>query len=448
MRRSVHLAGCALIAAVALVFVVSPALATPSSATQPNDWFGPVGLAVNRIFDVANGDVTYFSKLSAPASLVSSTIFGLDMTLPLAEKTGAFGAATLFGEAAASERTNDLQNLMAASRDVQAVGINFKLLAGDQSVAFQSVGPNFGSNAPFPYSGQSPALFAFYNFAQLSAPIGTDNGLSANRQANNAAIAAGFNAPLSANGLSPLGSSAFPLFNTFKAQGPSWYSTYSPAMRGSSLQLSFPIRVAKIPAKIRVGEQALTEVQSSSLATQIFGPAFASSAAGKYNALSGGVTLALPLFDRRATVSLDGLYETLRRNDKTPFLYTANPGQSPNNPFAGSALDAVPTAVFYYPNYADLRRYLGTASVAVPVSSSLTVKGSFSEQRYGGEALDTLTQSLSKRKTAYGGGVAYNIPNTNSSVNLFFNRYVFSDDALPTYNWTENRQNIYFSVKF
>ena len=61
--------------------------------------------------------------------------------------------------------------------------------------------------------------------------------------------------------------------------------------------------------------------------------------------------------------------------------------------------------------------------------------------------LDTLTQSLTRRKTAFGGGVGYNFPKTNSSIDLYFNKNVYSSDNVPT-TFTENRQNLYFSVKF
>ena len=37
---------------------------------------------------------------------------------------------------------------------------------------------------------------------------------------------------------------------------------------------------------------------------------------------------------------------------------------------------------------------------------------------------------------------------TNSSINFFFTNYQWKDNQLPTYNWTQNRQNIYFTVKF
>jgi len=95
-----------------------------------------------------------------------------------------------------------------------------------------------------------------------------------------------------------------------------------------------------------------------------------------------------------------------------------------------------------------LQNYAGAASVALPVTSRLTVKGSFSEQVSGNVALDALTQTLTQHQTGYSGGVAYNFPKTNSSIGFFSNRSVLTDDNLPNYNLTQSSQNLYFSVKF
>jgi hypothetical protein len=111
-----------------------------------------------------------------------------------------------------------------------------------------------------------------------------------------------------------------------------------------------------------------------------------------------------------------------------------------------SLVAAGPGPVIYSPA-TDVAQYVGAASVALPVTSHLTVNGSFAAQVSGSVDLDTLTQSLTQRKTAFGGGVGYNFPKTNSSIDLYFNKNVYSSDNVPT-TFTENRQNLYFSVKF
>jgi hypothetical protein len=429
-----------------LFFAATPASAllrnapTESSATAIR-WFGSAGLTYGRVFGAPNrGELIRFVSTDAAATPVGGSVFGFEFALPLTERVGS-ATPVLFGQFASAVRQD--AHSIAKSDDAQTVGMRFKLLGGESSFALASIGPSFHTGVTAGFSGQGPAVFAFYNFAQATTNAGNAFGLFG--QSGGGALAAELNAaPLQGDSAGAASSITLPLISSLSAQGPFWYGDYSPAARGSSVQLNLPFKVAKIPVKVSLREQALTEVQPFSLATQILGPAFASSAANKYNAVGGGVTLALPLLNRRATVSLDGLYQTLQRGDQAPFALMPLGANSNANINAGAA----PGAAVYYPNYDGLQQYVGAASVALPVTSSLTVKGSFSERRSGGVDLDALTQSLTQRTTAYGGGLVYNIPKTNSSINLFFNRNVYTQDNVPTYNWSENRQNLFFSVKF
>jgi hypothetical protein len=361
---------------------------------------------------------------------VSGSVFGFSVAVPLRQSeqttTRFFGAST--GSA--------VQIPFGTSASNATLGVQLGLPGGAQaSISLQNSTPSFGSGPFAATPSQEPAVFAFYNFPQAS------NGFSfrgfglAAPNAVAPALAAAQAAPVNSN---PVTS---PLINAFSAQGPFWYGSYTPATTGSSLSLTIPFRLAKIPVSVRLGEQSISDVQSTSLANQILGPAFASSAGLQYNAVSGGVSLALPVLSRRATVNLDGLYQTLQQGNQTPFNLA---------PYASQA-DAgmgVPGAVIYTPVASGVQQYVGAASVAVPVTSRLTVNGSFSEQVSGNVALDALTQTLTQHMTGYGGGVAYNFPKSNSSIEFFSNRGVYTDDNLPNYNVTQSSQNLYFSVKF
>jgi hypothetical protein len=279
--------------------------------------------------------------------------------------------------------------------------------------------------------------------------IGNDLGLT--QQVDRLAAAAGFTGPFLANNTSfPFGTFAFPLFNQFKAQGPYFYSQFTPNTAGGSVQLNFPLTIGNVDAKLSLGAQELREIRPNSLATDIFGPQFISTVRGKYDQFGGGVTLGVPVFDRKATVTLNGLFEKIQRNDQTPFVYAADPtlGVASYNPVASAELTGTGAQVLFYPNYVNLRHSIGHAQLALPVTAAITANLEYYEQRYTGEALNTLTQSISERKTQLTGGVLYAIPNTNASVNLFFNRYAYRDDNLSSYNWVQNKQNLYFSVKF
>lgn len=413
---------------------------------------GTVGLSFNRIFDIPNDNVlaTNFPG-SANAQLVSDTVFGLDFVLPLAYAIGPVQTPALFGEVSSSKYTNDYLHVPAQGDTAGVIGLKFKILGGDQTITFQNVGPDYLDGAPFQYSGQAPAIFSFWNYAYVPSPFGIGNDIGLTQQVDRIAAGAGYPGPFLATNTSfPYGSFAFPLFNQFKAQGPTFYSTFAPNTTGASVQLNFPMTIGNVDANFQLGGQSLREIRPNSLAADIFGPAFTSSVKGTYDQIGGGVTLGIPVFDRKATVTLNGLFERLERDDQTPFVYAADPtlGVSSYNPVASAELTGTGAKVLFYPNYANVRHLVGHASLALPVTAALTANLDYYDQRYGGEALNTLTQSISERKTMFTGGVLYNIPNTNASVNLFFNRYAYLDDMAPTYNWVQNKQNLYFTVKF
>lgn len=413
---------------------------------------GTIGLTFNRIFDVPNDNILFTSYPGSPnISLVSDTVFGIDAVLPLAYAIGPVQTPALFAEVSSSKYSGDYQHVPTQGDTAGVIGLKFKIMGGDQTIVFQNVGPNYMDGAPFQYSGQAPAIFSFYNFPYLPTPFGIGNDLALNQQVDQAAAAAGFPGPfLSSNTSFPFGSFAFPLFNQFKAQGPYYYSSFTPNTTGASVQLNFPLTIGNVDARLNLGGQELHEIRANSLATDIFGPQFASSVKGKYDQLGGGLTLGVPVFDRKATVTLNGLFERLERDDQTAFVYAADPtlGVAAYNPIASAELTGTGTQVLFYPNYVNVRHTIGRAQLALPVTAALTANLDYVEQRYAGEALNTLTQSISERKLALTGGVLYNIPNTNASVNLFFNRYEYRDDQAPTYNWVQNKQNLYFTVKF
>jgi hypothetical protein len=441
VRRSVNVVVCA------LLVMASLSLVTPVYAARPNlghdslsasIQHAPIslasGLTIGRIYDTsAHGDVISFSTMARAGGEIS----GFSFSLPLNGQSSIAGAKMFaFSESNASGADRSHVSVPA---NAQIAGMQFELLGGaEATVSLQNSGATFGTG-PFAASpSQGPAVFDFYNFQHPSQRIGLGEAFGLNP--NDAALAASLNSlPQPSNAVAG-NSLASPLISSLSAQGPFWYSAYAPPTQGSSMSLTIPFQLAKIPVRVRLGEQAVSTVETSSLATQVLGPAFATSA-GNYKSLTGGVTLALPLLSRRATVSLDGWYETLQHNDKMPFNLAPYAGLS-SSPLVATG----PGAVVYSPT-TDVQQYVGAASVALPVTSHLTVNGSFAAQVSGSVALDTLTQSLTQRKTAFGGGVGYNFPKTNSSIDLFFNKNVYSGDNVPT-TFTENRQNLYFSVKF
>gem|GEM_PF-1789241 len=427
---------------VAACLFLSPAVAlTVPRAGDPQ-------LSINRMFaGPATSDALQFSIPVQTATVISDSVFGRTVPSELTAKSVAVQPRPeLFSRMLDSSYSVYDQPGLKTDETAAIAGVRFRLFGGEQTVTLQSVGKNFGAPNALNNPGPAPALFAFYNFRQLSQ-------LTENPSGTNVAP----NLLLQNGGAQALGALSFPSINTVAPQTASLFTNLVPNTHSAAVEFRFPLVFSGVNANVHLSAASLRGVGPDSLATQIFGPAFASSVTRKYNSLGGGVTLALPLFDRKATVSLDGLYESLKRSDKSSYLYAANANYLANNPnalpyntVAGTSLNpiSVPSALYFYPNFIDIHRFASGASLAVPVTKALTVNGGFSEQRYNAEALNTLTQDLNQGSRSISGGLVYNIPKTNSSIDLFFNRYQYFDEDVPASNRTENRQNIYFSVKF
>jgi hypothetical protein len=42
----------------------------------------------------------------------------------------------------------------------------------------------------------------------------------------------------------------------------------------------------------------------------------------------------------------------------------------------------------------------------------------------------------------------YQIPNSNSSITFQARKYLYVDDVIPNFNLNENRQDVFFTVRF
>lgn len=415
--------------------------ASPAAAIGAGS--NPGGLLPSRVFNSpASSSALSFSLPSQDAGAVSAAVFGLSESTQLDEQPQSVPKAVLFGQLLDSSYVPDA--MQSQQRDPNAlVSVHFRLFGGQGNVAFGQMTHGLTPQALQANTGPGPALFAFYNFTQLAEFPENANALNPPHDVPLPNMAAPAIATLN--------------FGSLNAAQPrtDLLNVVAPQSRATSVEFRFPLVFAGVKANVRMQGASLSSVQPDSLATQILGPALA--AAGlRYNAFGGGMTVALPLFDRKATVSLDGLYESLKHNDKallstsnsTPLVTAA--GFTPYGVQSGSSLNALssPSTLIFYPNYTDVQRISNAASLAVPIGKRLTVNGGYGMQHLNGEALDTLTQDLNLGTRSVSGGLVYNIPKTNSSIDLIFNRYQYFDEVVPAANRTENRQNIYFSVKF
>ena len=151
----------------------------------------------------------------------------------------------------------------------------------------------------------------------------------------------------------------------------------------------------------------------------------------------------------QAEVSLDGVFSRLVNDPSQTFVDDSAP--PPALGLYGASNSPVTSAlagVSAYQNLATGRQYAGAYSVALPIGKALTANMQYVDQRFGGDPLSSVNSGLNLEKTTSTFGMLYKIPNTNAAINFNFNQSTYENDQLPGYNWVQNRQNLFFTVKF
>ncbi len=419
-----------------------------------------IGLNFNRIFDYddlqttgsgVNGTTSIFANPVTGNGAVSDTVLGIDFQLPIPyEVSGPGSTPILFGEAADSKFTSDYRNVAAVGDTAGLIGLRLKIQKIELSAQYQSVGPNFFDGAPFRYYGNPPPLFNFYKTAYLPDFFGEGNNVGINTQFDNQFTNIGLASPRTSG--NPNLTFTFPLYNTLKASGPTYFSSFAPNSRGVTASVNTPIRFGDFNLTARASYQHLEEIRPNSVGSLLYGPSFATKERQKFDTYGLGTSFKLPAFGQQATINFNGSYETLKRLDTNGFpYYPTNPA---TQTFDGTAFAAAQTPglggskVTFYPNYINVRHITYAANVALPLTKDLVGSVSYNQQRWGGAYGTTINQNVSERKEYYTGAVTYNIPKTNSSLSVGARRYSFYDDVVPNVNYVQNRQDLNFTVRF
>jgi hypothetical protein len=419
-----------------------------------------IGLNFTRIFDfddtqTTGSGATGISLVNQGAFTgnggVSDTVLGLDFQLPIPYLVSGPGSnPVVFGEAASSKYTADFRNVAAVGDTAGLIGVRLKVQKIEFSAQYQSVGANFFVGAPFKYFGNPPPLFAFYKLAYLPDFFGFGNNIGINTQFDNQFGNVGLGAPRTAG--NPNLSFIFPVYNTLKATGPQFFSSLAPNSRGVTASANAPIRLGDLTLTTRFSYQHLEEIRPNSLGSLLYGPAYATNERLKNDTYTLGTAFQVPVFGQKASVNVNGAYETLKRLDNGSFAYyPINPS---TQTFDGTAFAAAQnpalggSQVSFHPNYIDMRHVTIGANVALPLTKDLVGSASYSTQRFGGSYGTTINQNISERKDYYTGAVTYNIPKTNSSLSFLARHYGYTDDVVPNVNLSQNRQDLNFTVRF
>ena len=72
----------------------------------------------------------------------------------------------------------------------------------------------------------------------------------------------------------------------------------------------------------------------------------------------------------------------------------------------------------------------------------------YNTQNYHGSYGTTIAQNISQRKNSYGGSLTYNIPKTASSIGVLLGSQRYTDGVLPTFNFSQNREDLNFTIRF
>lgn len=163
--------------------------------------------------------------------------------------------------------------------------------------------------------------------------------------------------------------------------------------------------------------------------------------------LIAGTTFGVRAGRRRVNVDLSSSYEHLALPDDSAFLYVPiNPGAQALDP-AQTSGDAQ-SSIQYYPSLVDVTKRGINANVAVPLSQDLTVSVGYNTQHYQGLDTSTLDPTVDARKNAYLGNITYEFPHTHSAISFSAQQYRYQDTFVPSYNLTQTRADLNFTVKF
>lgn len=408
-----------------------------------------IGLTFNRVFDFDDPQTTAdVSALQSGAvqgfGLVSDTVFGIDFQWPVSTNV------ILFGEGANSKFTADVRNVAAISDNAGVLGIRLTSGSLKGSLQYQNVGPNYLDGAPFRYFGNAPALFAAYKLPYFPGFFGFSNTFGINQQFDTQFAGTS----TKSNSLSnPNLTYAAPVFNPFQANGPFYFQAFAPNSAGFSASISAPIKFGGYTIEGRLNASHLTQVQANSAATSTYALAPPTSVRAAFDHFEGNAAFAVPAFGRRVAVTLSGAYELLSRGDRTPVqYYPFNPASGASDAAAvaaaAAAFGSAGSLVSYYPNYINERHITVAAAGSVPISRDVTLAGFFNSQRFGGSNGTTVAQNISQRKDTILANLLYAIPNTSSTIALVARTYKYTDAVVPTFNLTQNRQDITFTVRF
>ncbi|MBV9149143.1 MAG: S-layer homology domain-containing protein [Candidatus Eremiobacteraeota bacterium] len=214
------------------------------------------------------------------------------------------------------------------------------------------------------------------------------------------------------------------------------------------VNLTVPARIGGLAVQSNFGlahlqglDHSGASVQSCSVLPALCAAAFES---GSFeNRLQAATTFDVRALGRHVSLNLAGSYAQLHRPAGTGLPYVPYDPAVDNldSPVAGAA------PLKFDPNYVDVLKRTLNAAAAVPISRDLTLNLQYNTEYYTG-SYQSFGQSIDERKDSYLGNLTYTIPRTASTIVFSAKQYRYRDAFLPTYNLTQNRADLNFTLKF
>ncbi len=413
-----------------------------------------VGLSFNRLFDtdetaVPAGITNVGLQDASGYGLVSDSVLGVDAQLPLRFVRLDGDRADfpmLYGEVASSRYTPDYRNIAPVAGSAGVVGLRLKIHSLVASVQYQSVGGNYLDGGPLRYFGNPPQLFGYYNEDYFPGFFGFANDAAVNAAYDAANGTCGGANRTHCTSQNPNLTYIYPVFNPFVASGSQYFSAFAPNTDGVTLNINAPLHIGGFGINTRLLGQHLSEINPNYAATQLYAPYLGqgidfNTKRMTLDKLEAGAQFNLPLFKAIVGVHLTGSVEHLSRPDRTAFDYIPLDPATLAPAFGG-------IGVPFYPNYTDMYHTTVAAAATLPLTKDVIFGASYNSQGFHGAYGTTLGQNISERKDTYVGSITYNIPKTTSSVAFALRNYRYTDNTLPSFNTSENKEDINFVIRF
>lgn len=231
------------------------------------------------------------------------------------------------------------------------------------------------------------------------------------------------------------------------------YAPYTPSVQAIAAKVSVPVRVGGLHfSGVVSGLQGQSSHTDAIRAVQLCGTTDEASACpylheSSASSLVAGTNFNVRTGDRNVNLQLSGSVEHLSNGDAAIFPYVP---LDPDESFDASHLtgSGPDSAMLRYPGLTALVKHGVDARVAVPITQRVTLGLQYDTSHYQGDYADAIAQGLDARKDTYLGNVTYQLPNTSSAITLSARLYRYQDGLAQSFNLTQTRADLNFTVKF